>query len=64
MPGKTGVLEVCSDLSPGLEVLRRNEVWSGFSEIKLQAPSEPGTYRLFEVVESGNTHAGWRWEKE
>lgn len=41
-----------------------SEVWSGFSGIKLQAPSEPGTYRLFEVVESGNTHAGWRWEKE
>ena len=30
----------------------------------LTAPSEPGSYTLYELVNDNNTHAGWEWEKE
>lgn len=38
------------------------EIETGFSGIVLTAPSEPGTYTLYERVEN-NTHAGWVFKK-
>lgn len=36
---------------------------SGYS-YDLTAPSEEGTYTLYELVDEDHTHAGWQWEKE
>jgi len=39
------------------------EVDDGFGRTK-RAPEEPGFYTLYELVKEGNTHAGWKWERE
>lgn len=39
-------------------------VETGYSGQTLTAPTEPGTYRLYqEVYSNTNTHAGWLFEK-
>lgn len=38
-------------------------VTDGFNN-DITAPAEPGYYTLYELVEDGNTHAGFEWEKE
>lgn len=38
-------------------------VASGYG-YELQAPSEEGTYTLYQLVNKNNTHAGWQWSKE
>lgn len=40
-------------------------VYNGFAvDSYCTAPSEPGFYTLYELVDDNNNHTGWKWEKE
>lgn len=40
-------------------------IWNGFAVNGIcTAPSEPGTYTLYEEVSEENMHIGWKWVKE
>jgi hypothetical protein len=39
-------------------------VANGFSNGYCTAPSEPGHYTLYELVDSSNCHSGWEWVRE
>ena len=41
-----------------------HSIATGFGDDEITAPSEPGTYTLYELADNNNCHLGWKWEKE
>ena len=39
-------------------------IYNGFGSDTCTAPKEPGIYTMYELVNDGNTHAGFTWKRE
>jgi hypothetical protein len=41
-----------------------DSVATGYGDADITAPSEPGTYTLYELADNNNCHCGWEWRKD